>query len=259
MIKGIGFEHEMFKFPVGEMHVKLFGYGPTHAQSYGVSIEFNFERVEEIIELMLIVNALKHQNIKLKKLCMPYVPFGRQDRVAVKGECFSLETFAEIINSLGAEVVEIADPHSDVTTALIKNCHVIEQHDVFSKYLSDVPAGYFLICPDGGARKKINKLHDVTHVTLKCSGVIECSKIREPKTGAIKETKVYAEDLGGSDCYIVDDICDAGGTFCAIAKVLKTKNAGKIVLMVTHGFFTKGIGVFDGLLDEIYTLKGKVK
>ena len=259
MIDGIGFKHETLTFPVGEMHIKrVYDYSVSHAQSHGVGVRFVFENNAEIVELILLHNALKHEGIKLSVLQMPYIPFARQDRVAVPGESFSLEAFANIINSLNIDRVEVVDPHSDVATALIKNCYVIQQHEIFEKYLRDVPAGYFLICPDGGARKKLNKLHDVTHVTLKCGGVVECSKVREPRTGAIKETKVYAEDLGGSDCYIVDDICDGGRTFIEIAKVLKTKNAGKIVLMVTHFFGTKGLDVFRGLIDEIYSINGRV-
>lgn len=50
-----------------------------------------------------------------------------------------------------------------------------------------------------------------------------------------------------------------GGTFIAIAKELKKHKPKQIVLMITHGFFTKGLEVFDGLIDEIYTRKGKVK
>ena len=41
--------------------------------------------------------------------------------------------------------------------------------------------------------------------------------------------------------------------------ISSVKEAGKIVLMVTHGFFTKGLKVFDGLIDEIYTRKGKIE
>jgi len=253
MIKGLGFTHETFKFPVGEMHVKVHSYTPNDE----VAIEFYFERTEELVELMLIANALKHAGLTLERIFMPYVPFGRQDRVAVSGECFSLEVFAGIINSLGV-VVEIADPHSDVSTALIHNCLVIHQHEIFEPMLREIEP-FKLICPDGGARKKINKISDLPSMTNRILGVVECSKKREPRTGAITGTVVYADSLEGDTCVIVDDICDGGKTFIEIAKVLREKGAKKVILMVSHGFFTKGMEVFDGIIDEIYTLKGKVK
>lgn len=244
MITGIGFTHETFKFPVGELHVRV------KAHQDIASINFSFERSEEVLELLLLCDALKREGVFLKKLYIPYVPFGRQDRVAVGGECFSLSVLCNLINSIGFQLVQVTDPHSDVQTALLDNCEVIEQWEVFK----DVSMSGYLVCPDGGALKKIYKLAKVKHLP-----VVECSKKRDVETGEITGVIVHAEDLDGKDCYIVDDICDGGRTFTEIAKVLRSKNCGKIALCVTHGFFTKGLEVFDGLIDEIYTLKGKVK
>jgi ribose-phosphate pyrophosphokinase len=205
-------------------------------------------------------NAIKQAGMILKKIIVPYVPFGRQDRVSVKGECFSLQVFANLINSLGAEVVEVTDPHSDVTTALIHNCQVKEQAEVLYPFFSDSKKEFYLISPDAGALKKIYKLAEkLTQLQYNLQGIVECSKLRNVTDGKITGVMVHCGDLLGRDCYIVDDICDGGRTFIEIAKVLKTRNCGKIILMVSHGFFTKGLGVFDNLIDEIYTSTGRIK
>lgn len=248
MIKGIGFNHDKFNFPCGEMNVRVKDY----RDGSRVNLHFEFEKNEDIIELLLVSDALKSTGLKLEGISMPYVPFGRQDRIMVEGESLSLRVFAELINSIGTQV-NITDPHSEVTTALIKNCKVLQQHEVFKRYFNNL-SNYWLISPDGGALKKVYKLAQ----ELKAP-VIECSKKRNVEDGAVTGIVVHATDLEGKDCYIVDDICDGGRTFVEIAKVLKTLNCGKIVLMVTHGFFTKGIGVFESLIDEVYTLNGRVK
>lgn len=250
MIKGIGFDHEKFNFPCGEMQVRLKNVRPGAR----VSFHFIFERNDDAIEMLLVTDALRRAGLILEGIAMPYVPFGRQDRVASDGEALSIAVFAELINSCGAKVVEITDPHSEVTTALIKNVKVRQQHEVFSGYFDGL-SDYWLICPDGGALKKVYKLASI----VDSLGVIECSKNRNVKTGEITGVTVHAESLGSKDCYIVDDICDGGRTFIEIAKELKKKEAGRIILMVTHGFFTKGLEVFDGLIDEIYTMNGRVK
>lgn len=82
-------------------------------------------------------------------------------------------------------------------------------------------------------------------------------KKRNVKTGEITETTVHIDDLNGKDCYIVDDICDGGRTFIEIAKVLRRKNSGKIILMVSHGFFTKGKSVILKHIDSIFTQSGR--
>lgn len=261
MIKGIGFEHKKFNFPCGEMQVVLTEYRPNSK----VSLHFEFEKNEEIIELLLVANALKRQGIIIEDIALPYIPFSRQDRVCNPGEAFSLKVFADVINSLNVKEINVWDPHSDVATALINNCKVVEQHKVFEKYLKD-REDFFLICPDGGALKKIYKL---ASKVSKCLGVIECSKIRNVKNGEITGVKIHDNwndelhactgSLYKKDCILVDDICDGGRTFIEIAKKLKERQPNKIILCVTHGFFTKGIEVFDGLIDEIYTRNGKVK
>src|SRR5258705_12963 len=256
MIRGTGFEHEKFNFHCGEMQVRVDNYGPDDE----VTIEFEFEENEEIFELMLLADALKRLDLFIKEIYIPYVPFSRQDRINVWGESLSLRVFCSVINSLGAEKVRIDDPHSDVTPALLNNCVVTPQWAIFLKYFVG-KKDYILISPDAGALKKIYKFAKY----LTPLSVIECSKHRDVQTGHITHTTVnggYGWDKLGirdHDCYIVDDICDGGKTFIEIAKILKERGASKIILMVTHGFFTKGLSVFDDLIDEIYTRKGKVK
>lgn len=255
MIIPIGFRYEKFNFPCGEMHIKIKG-----SCKKDVSMVFNFEKNEDIIELLLVCNALKYRGLTLHTLNIPYVPFSRQDRINEQGECFSLEVFAILVNSCGAKRVVIEDPHSDVTTALIKNCVVIKQHEIMKQYFkSKEPSSdyFFLISPDGGALKKIYNLAAL--VSFHCAGVIKCDKIRNIKNGEITGVTVHAENLSGKDCYIIDDICDGGRTFIEIAKQLKKRNCGKIKLLVTHGFFTKGLEVFDELIDEVYTKGRRVK
>jgi ribose-phosphate pyrophosphokinase len=251
MIVGIGFNFHKFVFPCGEPHIKLFDYEPGHR----VSLHFIYQKAEDIIDLLLVCDALKRENMILEGIAMPYVPFGRQDRVNVAGEPLSIKVFADLINSCGAKVVEITDPHSDVTTVLIKNVKVKHQHEVFDRFINGREP-FFLISPDAGALKKIYKLAE----KLKnCYEVVQCSKIRNVVTGEITGVEVHRNNFVQKDCVIVDDICDGGRTFVEIAKVLKTLNCGKIILCVTHGFFTKGLEVFNGLIDEIYTMNGKIK
>ena len=86
---------------------------------------------------------------------------------------------------------------------------------------------------------------------LKIERVVECMKERDVKTGALTNFKAMTDDLQGQTCFIVDDICDGGGTFAGTAKMLKAKGAGKVHLIVSHGIFSRG-PVID-CIDSIYT------
>ena len=245
--------YKAFNFPVGERHVQI-----EETPIFGsIVIRWEYEHDNELIEVMLLVNAIRQRDASaIIELVCPYVPFSRQDRVHVKGEPLSIQFVANCINASRFERVTITDPHSDVTPALLERCTVIEQHEIFGPVLQ-YQREFVLVSPDGGALKKVYKLAAI----VKAEAVIECSKRRDVRTGAIDGVVVpsYYAQYAGYEAIIVDDICDGGKTFVELAKALQREGAKKITLMVTHGFFTKGLGVFEGLIDHIYTRKGQVK
>ena len=243
-------DHKKFIFPGGEVNVQV-TQDVTDSPYDGLVVNADLQNSDDIMEMLLVCNALKRLGYRRLKLVIPYVPYARQDRVCNEGEAFSLEVMCDLINSLGAASVTIYDPHSDVTTALIDNVHVVEQHELIS--MREHFEGYVLICPDAGAEKKIQKFK---------KPYIMATKIRNPVTGEIERTHVYADDdeLVGWPCIIVDDICDGGRTFIELGKILKEKGASRVELYVTHGIFSKGLDVFNGIIDKVYWYKnGELK
>lgn len=248
MIKLINCKYDDFNFPCGEKQVRI-----TEVAENPINFNWDFQSNEEIMTLVLLVDAAKRNGYGVGDLYLSYIPFSRQDRVMQEGEPLSIKVFADIINRCNFTSVYVDDAHSSVSTALINNCFERKQHVIFEDIIKSI-GEHYLISPDGGALKKINE--SVNGNTI---DVIECSKKRDISTGNITGTVVHHNDFSRQTCVIVDDICDGGRTFIEIAKVLKEKNAGKIVLCVTHGMFTKGLEVFNNLIDEIYTKEGKVK
>lgn len=254
MIQG-SIPHKTFNFPSGEMHVVLNFSDDVYGDK--VHINWYFERTDEVVELLLYHNAVVEAGYKVDMLNIPYFPFSRQDRVATHGDAFSLKVICDLINSLNIERVITYDAHSDVLPALVKNLCNFKQADIFYPMINHWNIPVVLVSPDGGSLKKIYQLASQLNITPE---VVECSKSRNPKTGEITKTVVHSEPgfLTNKVCVIVDDICDGGRTFIEIAKAIRRYDAPeKVVLMVTHGLFTKGLQVFDGLIDEIYTRKGR--
>jgi ribose-phosphate pyrophosphokinase len=249
--------YHKFKFPAGELQVTV-----RIKPGDLANIDFEYENNEEILELLLIADAIKRSGGTIRKITIPYIPFGRQDRIMNNGEAFSLKVFADLLNSIGAEIVETVDPHSDVTRALINNITVIEQSEIFAHRIKNLCREFHLVYPDSGASKKIHKMERAlveVGAGDNMQETIPADKIRDVATGKITGTKVFADNLNPISTYIiVDDICDGGRTFIELAKELRKKGAKNIILMVTFGLFTQGMGVFDGLIDEIYDRKGRV-
>ena len=245
-----------FLFPGGEVGVKLdtgnlrYLYSDCHHQTIVANITSSLD----VMTLIMAKDALERFDPTPIHLFMPYVPYGRQDRVCVPGEAFSLKAFASLTNSLGFAKVIVADPHSDVTPAVFDRLRVISQFDIINYYLAfsnrATREGVILISPDAGANKKTSILAKY----FNHEEFIRADKLRNLSTGEIKETIVYADRLDGKDIIICDDICDGGRTFIELAKVLKSKKANKVILYVSHGIFSKGIAtLLANGIDEVYT------
>lgn len=249
------YSFERINFPAGEMHIRLKDLPKHQSNLHPCHLSWIFKSNEDIMELLLFCNALKEAHIPLETLEIPYFPFARQDRVAVPGDCFSLKVMCDLVNSLHAKWVVVYDPHSDVLPALLPNCIMRTQAEIFYPYLKDM-GPVTLIAPDAGASKKIFALAKM----LPGCDVAECIKRRNPVNGDIIHSGVLAAPgyLNEKTCVIVDDICDGGRTFIEIARVIRREHRPKkIILMVTHGIFSRGTKVFDGWIDELYTYAGK--
>lgn len=242
---------DRFNFPGGEVQVTVSPDTPldNRLTSY-------IRNSDDLVAMLLVTDAMRRMGQQEIHLTLPYVPFGRQDRVMVRGQSFSLKVFCDILNAQNYASVTIWDPHSDVTPALINNCRVVEQHIIVSNnrgvLRSPGSKGEdILVCPDAGARKKILKVAQAAGY----KDIIYADKVRDVATGKITGTtlNLHGDEYFDRDFLIVDDICDGGYTFIELAKELKRFTSGKIKLYVTHGIFSKGLFVFDGLIDEIYT------
>ena len=236
---------QSFTFSGGEPHIKI---APDFNANEAVTITHRLNSFNDLGLLCVAVDALRRMDAKIINLFIPYFPAARQDRVMIPGEPLSVKVYADILNAMQLNKVTVFDAHSEVTPALVNNCQVIPNHTFIAEVLKIIGNNIKLISPDGGALKKIYKVSEF----LGGIDVVECSKSRDVKTGKLSGFKVYDDDLQGSDCLIVDDICDGGGTFIGLAGELKKKNAGKLYLAVSHGIFNKG---FDDLacFDKIFT------
>jgi ribose-phosphate pyrophosphokinase len=237
-------------FPGGEEHVQVTN--PCNTRPSEFSVEALLTSSADIMRLLLLTDALRRmsQTPAKSRLSIPYLPYARQDRVANHGESLSVKVMCDLINNMEYDRVYVTDCHSDVGISLLNNVWHTDQKTALT--CSDIPhiENYILIAPDAGAAKKIYDVARFFHNTE----VIIANKLRDTQTGEITEVSIPVDALGieGKDLLIVDDICDGGRTFIELAKVLKQENPKSISLYVTHGIFSKGKEIFNGLIDNIY-------
>lgn len=237
------------------MHVRINSAVPFETTS--ITIHALLKSSDDIMELMLLVDATRRLNTSGKQpvlvLFLPYIPYARQDRVCNEGESLSIQVMANMINSLGADIVFVEDPHSDVAPALINNCRIIGQ---LSCFFESVPQQYrdngvALVSPDAGAVKKVFALSQRSGLPA-----VYATKHRNPETGEIFKTSVDLGPLRPKRFLIVDDICDGGRTFVELAKAIRENyhlTPVEVSLYVTHGIFSKGVKVLrDSGIDHLF-------
>jgi len=238
-------QFEQFTFSGGEPHIQI---KDTITANDEITITTRIREFNNVGLILLAADALRRMGAKKLHLFVPYFPASRQDRVMTAGEALSVKVYADVFNSVGFDSITILDPHSEVTSALLENVRIIDNHKFVAQCLEGM-TDYALISPDGGALKKIYRLAQY----LDNHTIIECSKHRDVKTGNLSGFAAYTDDLQGKTCVIVDDICDGGGTFLGLADELKHKNAGDIYLIVTHGIFSNGFDKLNEKLKKIYS------
>lgn len=232
---------ERSTFPGGEVHIAL---TDQLVPTTKVKVLAHLHSSDDVMALLMLTDALRRAGIEHIDLRMPYLPYARQDRVCLNGEALSLRVFCDLINAQRYASVEVWDVHSDVALALLDRVTNVHCATLLTRNMPFDRRRTVLVAPDAGAIKKVSAVGDL----------LEMRVVRADKTragGLITGTVVYTEHIGDRDFLIVDDICDGGRTFIELAKVLRPLTSGAVMLYVTHGIFSKGTAVFDGLIDKV--------
>jgi ribose-phosphate pyrophosphokinase len=225
-------------FPDSQPHINL----QNIAEADEVKVVCSLTDTSKLLQLLETANAIDNLFAKKKVLVIPYLMAARYDRLMQHGDSIDLKVVADIINMCGFEKVYLYDVHSDVALLLIKNAIGITNKNLVEQY--SMPNAV-LICPDAGAAKKISKYFD-WNSNLK--EIVYCNKSRDLATGKLTLNVLEPEKCKDKNCIIIDDICDGGGTFLAIAEKIQPAH---LTLIVTHGIFSKGFQTLEKYFQQI--------
>ena len=278
MIKVNGFEIKREYFPDNTLMLLNFSEDVINwPMNQEIEITWLYEGDYEISALLFVTKHIKETfNVYSRiKLVLPYVPNARMDRTKSDCEVFTLKYFCDFINYLGFDRVEIFDPHSDVTPALIKNVKVITPNKMIDEVLCDIEStndtpvynGTTIIYfPDAGAMKRYKDMP-----RLKGYDIIYGEKDRDWRTGKIIGLKIFNQKgeridnmegyLSGKSVLMIDDIISYGGTLAYSADALHEIGASYIYVYASHvensisdGTINKVKERMDsGIITEVFT------
>ena len=249
------------KFPDGTMLIKMrpemaYGFWPL-AFPTNISraiITWLYENDAELVALIHVTKHLRRNGITNICLKMPYIPNARQDRVKSEEDVFTLKSFVEVINWLDFTSVEVLDPHSSVSEALIDRIKIRTPKKLVENVIDKLKSAsseddLMMFYPDEGAMKRYSSMFNMPYAF----GI----KKRDWSTGKINGLDVsgMTDMIAGKRILIVDDICSRGGTFYHSAKKLKELGAKEIYLYVSHceNTILDGELLTSGLVDRVFT------
>lgn len=228
-------------FPDNQPHVDL---PDTIQPNTEVKVITRLATANDVMHLLQISDALDTIGAVKDSLEIAYLMAARYDRNMRYGDSFDLRVIAKLINSCNFERVFLQDVHSKVATNLIERSANRTNYYLVTQYKRPDAV---LIVPDNGA---LGKALDYGKWNRNIVAVVRCDKSRDLDTGRVTLTVRNPEKCEGRNCIIIDDICDGGATFLAIAEQIKPAH---LTLMVTHGIFSKGFGKLAEAFDEIIT------
>lgn len=225
-------------FPDSQPHINL----QNIEEGDEVKVICSITDTNKLLQLLETANALDNLFASKKVLVIPYLMGARYDRLMQAGDSIDLKVVADLINMCGFEKVYLYDVHSEVSLLLIKNAVAITNEALVKAYDK---TDAVLICPDAGASKKVGKYFGWNN---NIKDIVYCSKNRELSTGKLTLEILEPQQCENRNCVIIDDICDGGGTFLAIAEKIKPAH---LTLIVTHGIFSKGFDTLYKYFQQI--------
>jgi len=186
---------------------------------------------DNLMELLLCIDALKRSSAKNITAVIPYFGYARQDRKVVPRTSISAKLVSNLITKAGADRVVTVDLHAGQIQGFfdipVDNLFATP---IFSRHIKKKIKSKNLICvaPDVGGVERARALGRKLDIGL---AIIDK---RRPAPGKSQVMNVIG-NVKGKTCIIVDDIIDSGGTIVNAADALIKRGAKEVHVYVTHG------------------------
>jgi ribose-phosphate pyrophosphokinase len=214
-----------------EIHENVRGEDVFIIQSTG------FPANDNLMELLIITDALRRASAKRITAVVPYFGYARQDRKPGPRTPISAKLVANLVTTAGANRVLAVDLHAgqiqgffDIPTDNLYGAPVMAA-DILARHGDKEIT---VVSPDVGgvvrARALAKRLDDAPLAIV--------DKRRE-KAG-VSEVMNIIGDVAGRFCILIDDIVDSAGTLCNAASALKAGGATDVVAYCTHGVLSGG-------------------
>ncbi|MCM2991134.1 ribose-phosphate diphosphokinase [Bacillus safensis] len=184
---------------------------------------------EHIMELLIMVDALKRASAKTVNIVIPYYGYARQDRKAKPREPITAKLFANLLETAGATRVIALDLHApqiqgffDIPIDNLMAVPILTNY-FEQKNLNDI----VVVSPDHGGVTRARKMAD------RLKAPIAIIDKRRPKPNVAEVMNIIG-NIEGKTAILIDDIIDTAGTITLAANALVENGAAEVYACCTH-------------------------
>ncbi|MDX2002758.1 MAG: ribose-phosphate pyrophosphokinase [Chitinophagales bacterium] len=227
---------EVYGQPLGSLTIERFSDGefqPVISESvrgsYFFIIQSTFPSSDNLMELLMIIDAAKRASAGYVTAVIPYYGLARQDRKDRPRVCIGAKLVANLITAAGADRVMTMDLHAGQIQGFfdIPVDH-LNSSAIFIPYLESLELEDLTFAsPDVGSTKRARAY--AQHFSAE---MVICDKHRK-RANEIASMTVIG-DVKGRNVVIVDDMIDTGGTLVNAAEIIMDKGAKSVRAIITH-------------------------
>lgn len=244
-----------FGKPLGKTAVLEFSDGeiqPFYEESVRGCIVFIIQSTpppaENILELLLMIDAAKRASAYKVVAVLPYFGYGRQDRKDKPRSSIGAKLVSNLLVSAGVDRVMTMDLHADQLQGFfdVPVDHLYAS-SIFVPYIKELNLDNLAIAaPDMGGTKRAN-----AYARFLGSQMIICYKMRK-KPNVVEEMRAIG-DIEGKNVFIVDDMIDTAGTITLAAEMMKNDGAKSVRAIATHAVLSGPAyeRIEQSFLDEV--------
>ncbi len=189
---------------------------------------------ENIMELLIMIDAVKRASAKSVNVLMPYYGYSRQDRKSASRQPISAKLVANLLETAGASRVISMDLHAgqiqgffDIPIDNFVAMPILV--DYFSKKCEGEDV--VIVSPDHGGAVRARKMGNALNAPI---AIIDKSR---PKDNEVEMMGIVG-DVAGKHAIIIDDLIDTAGTITSASHALKAAGAKKVYAACTHPVFS---------------------
>lgn len=238
------FKYSIYNYPDSEKHIVLHG---TDWNKYkSINIVTRIASMDDLFILLQVNQILRHEAVQINILTILYLLGARCDRRFSLGEAIDANIIQSLIGHNSAEYILFLDPHSINR----KNFDFISNTKIGAKYnliIEKLDLYKYNVCyPDeGAARRYSSELNPHTACLIG-------EKHRKPDGISISLTELTPLNTD-QPILVIDDLCDGGGTFVALAAELNAIYPDfKREIWVTHTIQKSGIELLASKYNKVY-------